>query len=86
MTAILNADAVRAAIMKWPGRYQSEDGAEFLGMPVSQVPAQLIECGWRNVSRLDESDLRRMGLMVETARYIGGARAKRFCRVVVAQV
>jgi hypothetical protein len=72
--------------MKWPGRYQTQAGANFWGMPVSQVPAQLRECGWRNTSRLDEHDLRDLGLVVVTARYVQGARPKKFCRVVVAQV
>ncbi len=80
----LTAQKVIDAIMKWPGLYQTESGISFLGMPVSQVPSQLVGCGWRNVSGLRESDLQQLGLEIATARYIGGARAKRFCRVVVA--
>lgn len=84
--AQLTAETVRAAIMKWPGLYEARDGTKFKGMPVSQVPSQLVQCGWRNVSRLDEHDFRKMGLMVEEARYVGGAHPKRFCQVVVAEV
>jgi hypothetical protein len=77
--------AVIAAIMDWPGRYQMEDGTEFLGMPASQVPSQLIKSRWKNVSRLDHIDFKDMGLEVVMARYIGGVRPKKFCLVVVAQ-
>ena len=82
MTA-LTKDRVIEAIMKWPGRYEAKDGTIFLGMPVSQVPSQLRDCGWRNVSNLDGCDLMKMGLKIVTARYVGGVRAKRFCDVVV---
>lgn len=81
----LTADAVRAAIMKWPGRYETEAGEVFLGCPVSQVPSQLRDAGWKNVSRLDHIDLKDMGLRVVTARYVGGARPARFCLVVFAK-
>jgi hypothetical protein len=86
MSKQLNAEAVREAILQWPCQYQTPTGAKFKGMPVSQVPSQLRSVGWRNVSRLDEYDLRKMGLVVVEARYVGGARPKRFCRVVVAKV
>jgi hypothetical protein len=84
MTKLTNQDVV-AAIMRWPGLYEDEAGRRFKGMPVSQVPSQLIHCGWRNVSHLDESNLEAIGCIVVTARYIGGAHPKRFCRVVIAQ-
>ena len=74
------------AILKWPGLYETEDGRRFRGMPVSQVPSQLIAYGWRRVSHLDESDMRALGLEIVTARYIGGARPKRYCLVVVAEM
>lgn len=77
-------DHVVNAILRWPGRYETKAGRKFLGMPVSQVPSQMIDCGWRNVSSLDEPDFRAMGLEIVEARYIGGARPKRYCRVVVA--
>jgi hypothetical protein len=80
----LTADAVKAAILKWPGLYETKTGEKFYGMPVSQVPSQLVDAGWRNVSRLDGSDFSAMGLRIVTARYVGGAHAKRFCDVVVA--
>ena len=82
---MLTKEKVIEAICKWPGRYQTYDGREFAGMPVSQVPSQLRDCGWRNVSRLDRSDFQALGLEVVQARYVGGARPKRFCDVVVAK-
>ncbi len=83
----LNADVVRSAILQWPGLYETPDGRRFAGMPVSQVPKQLRECGWRNTSNLDEHSFgsRGLGLEIVDARYVGGASPKRFCRVVVAQ-
>jgi hypothetical protein len=81
----LDATAVRAAILQWPGLYETEAGERYQAMPVSQVPSQLRDCGWKNVPRFDKSDFRRMGLKIVTARYIGGARPKRFCDVVVAR-
>lgn len=81
----LTKDQVQSAIMRWPGWYETESGERFQGMPVSQLPKQLIDCGWRNVSRLDRSDFRALGLEVVSARYVGGARPKRFCDVVIAQ-
>jgi hypothetical protein len=80
----LTKENVVAAIMKWPGLYRTEDGIEFKGMPVSRVPSQLRECGWRNVSGLDKHELKKIGLDVVRARYVGGASPKRFCDVVVA--
>ncbi len=86
---MINKLQVETAIAKWPGLYQDQTGNLFYGMPVSQVPSQLRECGWKNVSRLDESDFRKMGLEILTARYVGGVkpyvdrvRPKQFCRVV----
>ena len=81
----MTKDDVVRAIMQWPGRYETQAGVRFSGMPVSEVPKQLRACGWRNVSHLDQSDFIAMGLKVVTARYIGGARPKRFCDVVVAK-
>lgn len=81
---MLTADAVKAAILKWPGRYETKSGETFLAVPVSQMASQLRDAGWRNVSRLDEHDFRALGLRVVEARYTGGVRPKRFCTVVVA--
>jgi hypothetical protein len=81
----LDKAEVIGAILEWPGLYETEGGDLLLGMPVSQVPSQLINCHWRNVSRIDESDLKRMGLEIVTARYVGGCSPKRFCRVAVAE-
>lgn len=82
---VLDNDAVVAAILAWPSLYETEDGERFKGSPVSEVPRRLLDVGWRCVSHLDdEHEMTRLGLRVVTARYIGGARPKRFCRVVVA--
>lgn len=80
----LDAAAVKAAIMGWPGLYETDAGLRFLGAPVSETPKLLREAGWRRVGRLDMGDLERMGLQVVHARYVGGAHPKRFCWVVVA--
>lgn len=82
--SFLSANDVKQAIMQWPGLYETETGFKFRGSPVSEVPTRLREAGWRNVSRLYEGDLERMGLKVVTARYVGGVHPKKFCRVVVA--
>jgi hypothetical protein len=65
-------------------RYETERGQQIIAAPVSQLPQLLREAGYRNVPRLDEYDLTRLGCVIETARYISGARPKRFCRVVEA--
>ncbi len=65
--------------------YESVHEELFIGCPVSELPKLMRDAGWRNVSR-DYSDrhaLRDIGLRVVTARYVGGARPKRFCDVVV---
>ncbi len=82
---MLNAKVICAAILQWPGLYETPEGRRFAGMPVSQVPSQLRDCGWRRVSHLDEHDFKKMGLEMVDARYVGGVRPKRFCRVVVAR-
>lgn len=84
MTTLTSNDVI-SAILRWPGLYETDAGARFHGMPVSEVPKQLRDCGWRNVSSLDEHDLRKIGLSIVTARYVGGVSPKRFCRVVVAK-
>lgn len=74
------------AILAWPGRYETPDGRKFLGTPVSQIPERLRAENWRGVAYFDDrSTLRSFGLEIVEARYIGGARPKRFCAVVVAQ-
>jgi hypothetical protein len=83
---MLTKQAIIKAVLNWPGRYQTEAGGKFWGMPVSEVPKQLRETGWRNVSHLDEYDLKKLGCVIVTARYVGGVHPKRFCRVVVARV
>jgi hypothetical protein len=76
---------VKTAILKWPGLYETAAGLRFKGAPVSEVVTRLREAGWRNVSRFDVYDLRRMGLTIVEARYVGGARPKRMCQVVIAE-
>jgi hypothetical protein len=83
MTTLAKQDVIDA-IMKWPCRYESETGLSFIGATVNETPRRLIEAGWRNVSRLNESDFLATGLRIVTARYVGGARPKRFCRVIIA--
>lgn len=80
----ITAEDVVIAIMRWPGLYEDPAGNRFQGMPVSQVPTQLRDCGWRNVQRYDRHYFRDLGLEVRRARYVGGVRPKRFCDVVVA--
>jgi len=82
---MLDKQAVVKAILSWPGLYETKEGRKFMGMPVSQVPSQLIQSGWRNVSRLDGYDFKRLGLEIVEARYVGGVRPKKFCQVVVAK-
>lgn len=82
----LNAEAVKTAILQWSGLYEADDGRKFQGCTVSGTPKQLIDGGgWKNVSHLDEHDFRAMGLEIVWARYVGGARPKRFCQVIVAK-
>lgn len=80
---ITKQDVVKA-ILAWPGRYETRGGRQFLGTPVSEVPARLRDARWRNVSHLDSSDFQKLGLEVVEARYIGGVHPKKFCQVVVA--
>jgi hypothetical protein len=81
---MLTKQAVIDAIMQWPGLYETPNGKRFFGMPVSEVPKQLRECGWRRVPRMDTYYLANLGLEIVTARYVGGVHPKRFCDVVIA--
>ena len=85
---MITSQIITDAIMKWlPGWYETRDGTQFKGAPVSTIPSILRDAGWRNVSDLnDDYRLKKLGLMVEEARYVGGARPKRFCQVVVASI
>jgi hypothetical protein len=80
----LTAESVKKSIMEWPSIYQDKDGNKYWAMPVSEVPKQLRDTGWKNVPRLNHYDFKKMGLKVVEARYIQGARPKRYCDVVVA--
>jgi len=69
---------------RWNGGiYETAEGRKIVGATVGDARKALIEAGFRNVSRLDDRDFRSMGFEIVTARYIGGARPKRFCPVLV---
>ena len=76
---------LRKELHTW-NRYELESGARVWGVPVSEVPKTLRFNGWRNIPRLDEYDLKKLGMIIVTARYVSGVRPKRFCRVVVTKV
>ena len=82
---ISKGDVIKA-ILEWPGLYEATDGRTFKGTPVSEIAKRLRDIGWRNVGReyTDWNWLRALGLEIVKARYIGGARPKQFCLVVVA--
>ena len=81
ISRVTKADVMRA-ILHCSYRYQLEDGRVIKAIPVSEVGAALIANGWRNVSRIDCSDLRAIGFEILVARYVAGARPKRFCNVI----
>lgn len=62
--------------------YENEEGDTFKAFRPDELNQRLRWKGWKNNSRTDEDDYKKMGLRVEYARYIGGARAKKFCYVV----
>lgn len=78
----ITAEAVLDAIEAMPFNYVGEDGRMFHACPVSQVSAMLRENGWRRVPRLDDADLRKLGLTVVTARYRSFGGLKKPCLVV----
>lgn len=75
-------NAIRALVAKMRWLYETEQGSLFYGCPVSQLPQVLRDDGRRVVRRWDADEA---GLEIVDARYVGGVRPKRFCRVVVAQ-
>jgi hypothetical protein len=80
---MLKKEDVTKACLKWPGLYEDRDGRRFKGTPCSEVPTRLVDDGWKRVSQYrDPYDLKQLGLTVVTARYVGGARPARFCKVV----
>lgn len=77
--ARLNKAIVENTIKRHGYRYQvSTSDQVFLGCPVSQVPTLLRQDGWRNVPKVDSYDLQKLGLRVANARYVGGARPKKY--------
>lgn len=81
---MLDAAAVKSAIDKFPAKYATVDGRVVVGDRVSNVASALRGAGWRNVPRLDSYDLRKLGLEVVAAEYVGGARPTgKFIEVVV---
>jgi hypothetical protein len=77
-------EGVKKALESWPCRYADRNGKEFIANRLSDVKSTMIEQGWRNVSRLDEGDMERMGFRVIEATYTQGARPTgKYIRVVV---
>lgn len=84
--ASFNADDIRKAIMKWPSRYETKEGRTVKGEVVSRIPGALRDAGWSKVRRLDEDDLKEMGLEIISAQYAQGAHPTgKYVRVVVAE-
>ena len=82
-TSLITKQDVLKAVNSWPCLYEDKNGQRFTGAPVSTIASLLRDIGWKNVGRIDKFDLRDMGVMTTTARYVGGARPKRFCDVIV---
>lgn len=61
-------------------RYETREGVLVRATPVSQIPQLLRDVGWKNVPKYDAYDLRKLGLRIVDAKYVGGGR---FCPVVV---
>jgi hypothetical protein len=78
-------EAIENAIRKQHNRYETTAGQTFIALPVSQIPSALRDIGYKNVSRdfADAYELRKFGLQIGEARYISGARPKRFCLCVL---
>lgn len=83
MKTKLSKAEVLKAIETWPCPYETEAGEKFNGMRLAEVKSALVGNGWRNVSHVDAGDVRKLGLRVVRARYIGGASPKRFADEVV---
>ena len=76
-------DGVSAAIDSWPCWYETRTGKAILAARLADIKKEMVEAGWRNVSRLDESDLKKMGFKIAEAQYIGGVKKTgRFISVV----
>ena len=73
-------DGIRA----WPCRYQDRQGKTWIAARLADIKSNMVEKGWRNVSRLDEGDLEHMGFKIVEATYTQGARPTgKYIRVVV---
>lgn len=78
----ITAEDIHKAIHDWPCKYRDEKTGEvFTGAPVSLIASQLRDIGWKNVPRIDEHDLRQMGVVCVKARYASGVRRGRVCMV-----
>ena len=83
---MIESQHVIRAILKWPSRYETRDGEVVIGDAVSRVPTALRDNGWKRVPRLDKHDLKKMGLRIVQAQYVGGARPTgKYIDVVVAK-
>lgn len=83
MTAKTLKNAISEAIDSYPNWYENRNGKAILAARLADIKQELRQNGWRNVSRLDESDVEKMGFKTTEAQYIGGVRKTgRFCKVV----
>ncbi len=67
-------EAVRSVLEEQGSRYTTEDGETVRADRLDEIKARLREKGWRKVSRLEESDLSRLGFRVLRATYASGVR------------
>lgn len=73
-------DGIRA----WPSRYADRQGKMWIAARLADIKSNMIEKGWRNVSRLDEGDLEDMGFKIVEATYTQSVRPTgKYIRVVV---
>lgn len=66
---------VKKALEGWGGaRYADRNGKEYRAGRLADVKSEMISNGWKNVSRLDESDLENLGFQIIEGTYTQGAR------------
>lgn len=84
-TALKFIDSIKAHLnSRYSHYYMLHDGTVVRGLRPADVNKHLIDSGWRNVSRLDERDYKKLGFGTAIAEYIGGARVTgKFCPIVV---
>lgn len=81
---MMTKEHIHKAIDVWAHRYADKDGNLFIGVKLSDLKTNLRSNGWKNVSRLDMSDVKNLGVEVVTAQYVGGARPTgKFCEIAV---